>query len=411
MISTTNLRLPITSRAPINSRRGRHAFIRRIRLFVAAVLLAGLLAVTCAFALEPPSKPQYKPARIEIIVYADFPQDPKHWDTLAEFLVAKGITAVEERMDKLDVCRKHGLKVRLGGSEAFPHLARLKDDPAVLGYFLGDNSEPKHYAGFAQMLRKMEELDPNHPALYIQTSDYGKLPKFVEMTRPMTINNHHYHWFKKGHLHFFYLKESRDLAQKYGSTQMRTLSSGVTPVQLRQSLFCAVAYGVTDFHFWAPWLVGHKKEKDQLVLENGRLVPTITAQGEAISAASLDLKWIGPVIVKLRNEAVYHTEPMQPGTEKAPADYWVQPQGDSCLVSVFADDKKNRYLMPVNHAIDQPRELTLSFGKDVTGLEKMDRKTGEWKEVKLDTGNDRRRIVLTLAPGDGEFLRALPIQK
>ena len=41
----------------------------------------------------------------------------------------------------------------------------------------------------------------------------------------------------------------------------------------------------------------------------------------------------------------------------------------------------------------------------------MDRKTGEWKEVKLDTGNDRRRTILTLAPGDGEFLRALPIQK
>lgn len=403
MNTTASLCLPMT---------GRRDSTGRTRKFLVVALFAGVLAGGSTLAQKnPPPKPQYKPTRIEIIVYADFPQDPKHWDTLAEFLVAKGITAVEERMDKLDVCRKHGLKVRLGGSEAFPHLARLKDDPAVLGYFLGDNSEPKHYVGFAQMLRKMEEMDPNHPALYIQTSDYGRLPKFVEMTRPMTINSHHYHWFKKGHLHFFYLKESRDLAQKYGSTQMRTLSSGVTPVQLRQSLFCAVAYGVTDFHFWAPWLVGHKKEKEQPVLEDGKLVPTITPAGEAISAASLDLKWIGPVIVKLRNEAVYHTGPMPPGAEKAPTEYWVQPHGDSCLVSVFADNKKNRYLMPVNHAIDRPRELALSFGKDVTGLEKMDRKTGEWKEVKLDTGNDRRRIVLTLAPGDGEFLRALPIQK
>lgn len=402
MNTTANIRLPITSR---------HDFTGRTRKFLAAALLAGLLASGPAFAQDPPPKPKYKPTRIEIIVYADFPKDPKHWDTLAEFLVAKGITAVEERMDKLDVCRKHGLKVRLGGSEAFPHLAKLKDDPAVLGYFLGDNSEPKHYVGFAQMLRKMEEMDPNHPALYIQTSDYGRLPSFAAITKPMTINSHHYHWFKKGHLHFHYLKESRDLAQKYGSTQMRTLSSGVTPVQLRQSLFCAVAYGVTDFHFWAPWLVGFKKEKENPILEDGKIVPTITPQGEAISAASLDLKWIGPVIVKLRNEAVYHTEPMQPGTEKAPKDYWVQPQGDSCLVSVFGDDKKNRYLMPVNHAIDKPRELTLSFGKDVTGLEKMDRKTGEWKEVKLDTQDSGKTAVVTLAPGDGEFLRVLPFQK
>lgn len=395
---------------PISLGKSRRNFAGIYRKFLAVALIAGLFAGAAAFAQEPPPKPRYKPTRIEIIVYADFPQDPKHWDTLAEFLVSKGITAVEERMDKLDVCRKHGLKVRLGGSEAFPHLAKLKDDPAVLGYFLGDNSQPKHYVGFGQMLRKMEELDPNHPALYIQTSDYGKLPSFVEIARPMTIDSHHYHWFRHGNMHFFYLKQSRDLAQKYGSTQMRCLSSGVTPVQLRQSLFCAVAYGVTDFHFWAPWLVGFKKEKEQPVLEDGKLVPTITAQGEAISTAGLDLKWAGPIIVKLRNEAVYHTEPMQPGTEKAPGDYWVQPQGDSCLVSVFGDDKKNRYLMPVNHAIDKPRELTLSFSKDVTGLEKMDRKTGEWKEVKLDALDNGKKTVLTLPAGDFEFLRVLPIR-
>ena len=102
---------------------------------------------------------------------------------------------------------------------------------------------------------------------------------------------------------------------------------------------------------------------------------------------------------------------MQPGTEKAPKDYWVQPEGDSCLVSIFRDDKKNRFLMPVNHAIDKPRELNLLFGKDVTGLEKMDRKTGEWQGVKLDAQDNSSRGVLTLAPGDGEFLRVLPFQK
>lgn len=41
----------------------------------------------------------------------------------------------------------------------------------------------------------------------------------------------------------------------------------------------------------------------------------------------------------------------------------------------------------------------------------MDRQTGEWKEVKLDTQDSGKTTVLTLAPGDGGFLRVLPILK
>ena len=90
----------------------------------------------------------------------------------------------------------------------------------------------------------------------------------------------------------------------------------------------------------------------------------------------------------------------------------MQPQGDSCLVSIFRDDKKNRYLLPVNHAIDRPRELTLLFAKDVTGLERdgsQDRSVACHEAGR--SGRRQNEPSLTLAPGDGEFLRVLPFQK
>lgn len=51
--------------------------------------------------------------------------------------------------------------------------------------------------------------------------------------------------------------------------------------------------------------------------------------------------------------------------------------------------------MPVNHAIDRPRELTMSVTNEIMGLERMDRKTGAWQAVKLDFRDNGRTTVLT----------------
>ena len=261
------------------------------------------------------------------------------------------------------------------------------------------------------MLRKFEESDPNHPGLYIQTSDYGRLSSYVEITKPMTIDTHHYHWFRQGAKHFLYLKDLRP------RPQVRLVADAPPVLQRHPGATSPVAvlyrcrlWG-DRFPFLDPRLVGYKKEKEEPVLEDGKLVPTILAQGEAISAAALDLKKIGPILVKLRHEAVYHTETTLSGTEKVPKDHWVQLEGDSCLVSIFRDEKKGRYLMPVNHAIDKARDLTLTFANEVMGLEKMDRKTGTWTAMKLEPGDDGRRVAFsTRVLGDGQSLRVTPVK-
>jgi hypothetical protein len=165
---------------------------------------------------------------------------------------------------------------------------------------------------------------------------------------------------------------------------------------------------VQAFHFWPPWFVTCKMDKDRnAVLEDGKPVFGLSDAAKTVSEIALELKALGPVLLKLQNQAVYHTDKTLPiGADKAPADLWFQPEGETFLVSVFHDEKKNRYLMPVNHGVDKARELTLRFQEKVT-VELLDRKTGQWRALAFEKGAGSRLLKLTLAPGDGELLRVV----
>jgi hypothetical protein len=194
----------------------------------------------------------------------------------------------------------------------------------------------------------------------------------------------------------------RDLSVKHDIPQMRCLGSNNPPEKIRQSMYVAMAYGVQAFHFWPPWFVSCKMDKDRnAVLEDGKPVFGLSDQAKTVSAVALELKALGPALLKLKNLAVYHTDRTLPiGAEKAPADLWFQPEGETFLVSIFHDEAKNRYLMPVNHAVDKARDLTLRF-QEAVSLELLDRKTAQWRPLPLHEG----AIRLTLAPGDGELIR------
>lgn len=377
-----------------------------------AVLLV-LLACVVGLAQTPgePAKdakrPKYRFPEIMVIVYADFPNQPEHQLALGQYTASKGFNCVEAELDKLEVCRKAGLKVRLGSID-FNNLLRaapkLKDDPAVLGYFVSDRRTSKAFPGFAKIARDFEAADPNHPTLFINRAEYNQFPEFVDVVKPMVLDYYHYHWYHKNHpeRYYHYLRMFRDLSVKHDIPQMRCLGSNNPPEKIRQSMYVSLAYGIQAFHFWPPWFVTCKMDKDRnAVLEDGKPVFGLSDQAKTVSEVSLELKTIGPVLLKLKNHAVYHTDKTLPmGAEKAPADLWFQPEGESFLVSVFHDEQKNRYLMPVNHAVDKARELTIRF-REAVSLELMDRKTAKWRPLEVQQGNLR----LTLAPGDGELIR------
>lgn len=383
----------------------------RDNIGVMSLLFSCVLGVTTASAqdkVDPPTKrPKYRYPEIMVIVYADFPNQPEHQLALAKYTLNKGFNCVEAEMNMLDVCRKAGLKVRLGSTNIGSMLQaapKLRDDPAVFGYFISDRRTRGAFPGFAGIARAFEAADPNHPALFINRAEFNQFQEFTDVVKPMVLDYYHYHWYSKNHpeRYYLYLRMFRDLSVKHDIPQMRCLGSNNPPEKLRQSMYVSLAYGVQAIHFWPPWFVSCKMDKERnVVLEDGKPVFGLSAEAKTVSAVALELKAIGPVLLKLKNQAVYHTDKTLPiGAEKAPADNWFQPEGESFLVSVFHDEQKNRYLMPVNHGVDKARELTLRFTEPVE-LEMMERRTAKWRPLQLE----KRTVRLTLAPGDGELIR------
>ena len=91
-------------------------------------------------AKEAPVKIRYRPPEIMLVTSVDWPAEEKHRETMAKFLVEKGINCVEAATDVLDVCRRNGLYVRVGARNGdLGSLLKeiedlnLKDDPAVFG--------------------------------------------------------------------------------------------------------------------------------------------------------------------------------------------------------------------------------------------------------------------------------------
>lgn len=379
------------------------------QIFLGATLSLLVLAGFVRAQEKAPWKNKYKFPAIMVIVYADFPKQPEHQEAMARYTLSKNFNCIECPLEWFDSCKKAGLMARLGDidvNKLLKEAPKFKDDPAVFGYFVSDRRTRTAFPGFAKIARDFEEADPNHPTLFINRAEYNQFPEFVDVVKPMVLDYYHYHWYPKNHpeRYFLYLKMFRDLSVKHDIPQMRCLGSNNPPEKLRQSMYVPLAYGVQAFHFWPPWFVQCKLDKDRnAVLEDGKPVFNLSEQAVTISQVAGELKAIGPTLLKLRSQAVYHTDPLPIGGEKAPAEAWVRPEGDSCLVGLFQDEAKNRYLMPVNHAVDKARELTLKFTPDVAGLEMMDRRTAKWTVLKLESGQAR----LTLAPGDGELIRVV----
>lgn len=379
-----------------------------------AAVVAALIMGAPPLAAQPADqKPRYKFPAIMVIVYADFPNDPAHQEAMARYTLSKNFNCVEAPLNWLEPCRKAGLMVRLGDidvNKLLKEAPKLKDDPAVFGYFVSDRRTRTAFPGFARTAREFEKADPNHPTLFINRAEYNQFPEFVDVVKPMVLDYYHYHWYPKNHpeRYFHYLKMFRDLSVKHDIPQMRCIGSNNPPEKLRQSMYVPLAYGVQAFHFWVPWFVQCKMDKDRnAVLENGKPVFGLSEQAQTISMIAGEFKVIGPTLLKLRSEAIYHTEPQSIGTEKAPADAWVRPEGNSCLVGLFRDAKNDRYLLAVNHAVDKARVLSLVFSPDVAGLELLDRKTGKWRDIPIEKNLRQGSASLELAPGDGELLRVI----
>ena len=373
---------------------------------------ARLMAADAGPAASPWKMPEF------MISFWGGPKD----DASAEAVVLSGFNTVMCKSEKLDLCRRHGLKALL--FDATPELAaKLREEKAVWGYCLQDEPSNERFPVLAESAAAFRRADPKHP-VYINLGWKACPRTFVETIRPQVLSYDEYWWWWKGD-YFPMLEEYRSVAQSVGIPLVCWVEANAGPdsemgpakirlsdnlAKLRYSVYCPLAYGVQGIQ----WFV------DRLIFNGNRLTPA----GEDVAAINADLKRLGPILMRLRSLDVYHVAaPDVPkNTRRLPHHYWVQTATSDTILGTFKDAEDRDFLMVVNRKVDKEQPAVLRFGRPVTAVERLEKRTGNWVGLPLVNAEQfdkreewakllalRRRgrlaVELTLSPGDGELLR------
>ena len=381
--------------------------IIRLLVIVLGAAFASGTAICGEASPAPKVKVRYRMPSIVMAAHADWPKDPKFRDAMAKFVVAHGFNVVEGGVEVLDVCRENGLMVQLGGDQATLNIApKLRDDPAVFGYFVSDRRRRDSFPTFAKIARIFEKADPNHPTIFINRAAWNEFGDFAKEVKPMLLDFYHYHAMPRRHAdrYYLYLLMFRGLGEEHGIPVMRCTSSSSPPAVLRQTIYTSLAYGVKGFHFWTPWIFAHEKDKEgNAVLKDGKLSMYVTLPH--LTDIAKEVRKMSPVLADCRSVAMYHTDPLPISGAKAPGEAWCQPSGSQILLGVLQDEKGGDFLLVTNRHPGMKQEATLSFDKTVRAVEQMDKKTGKWNPFPLAAGGERRTGKLNLVAGDGELLK------
>jgi len=384
---------------------------RPLYAIVAAILCCSIIA-RAGLSQESkkenaPAKVRYRMPAIMMQAHVEWPKDPKLMNEMAQFIVASGFNSCEGGVENLDVCRAHGIKVVLPSDDATYKLApKLKDDAAVFGYFVSDRKKSAAFPGFAATASKWEQVDPNHPTIFINYAVWNEFTRFNAEVKPMLLNFYHYHWDSRRYpdRYFIFLTMFRELGLKHGIPVMQCVASNDGAPRVRQTIFTSLAYGVQGFQFWPPWIFNYAHDgKGNATLKDGKLAPHVTIP--YLPDIARDVRTLAPELIRLRSVAVFHADPLPPSGVKTKEDYWFRLAGNEVMVGEFEGEAKAKFLMPVNRDAGKAREAVLTFGVEVKGVEVMRRPSGKWESIPLTSTNGGRTATLKLEPGDGQLLR------
>ncbi|NCG28015.1 MAG: hypothetical protein GWP42_10795, partial [Verrucomicrobiales bacterium] len=114
-----------------------------------------------------------------------------------------------------------------------------------------------------------------------------------------------------------------------------------------------------------------------------------------------------PSLTDARSLAVYHTDPLPTSTVKAPADYWVRPEGEHIVMGVFEGSKGEQFIVLGNRDIGSHREVILNFTDKVKSIQYMNKKDRKWVEGRLINDRGKSIFKLKLSQGDAELIKVV----
>jgi len=315
-----------------------------------------------------------------------------------------GFNTVMAKSDVLDLCAKFDLRAIV--MDATPEMAaKLKGHAGVWGWYVQDEPKAEEFAKVGERVAALRAVDAEHPG-YVNLMAWMDLDQYMTTVKPMFLSYDLYQWWWGTGSYCRRLEAHRDAALKTGVPLICWVEANADPryewgkpgagylpdnlPKLRQSVSLAVAYGVQGIQWFTGGLVFDKTGKR-------------SQSGEDIAKINAELQALGPALLSLKSEAVWHTAPVPPYAKPVPGDCWVQSRYHNLTFGLFRDAAGRRHLVVVNRDLAHDRTVSLWFKPQVGGVSAMER--GSWRELALYAAGGANEVKLPLAAGDMALLR------
>lgn len=295
-------------------------------------------------------------------------------------------------------------------------VAQVRDHPAVFGYYLRDEPPAGMFPGLAKVAAVVKELHPGAwpyinlfptyavPA-QLEVPDYQTyLDTFVETCKPTILSYDHYAFMEDGSFseaYFTNLEIMRKTAIKHdlpfwniiqglGALHFRV----PTHDDLRFQVFTSLAYGARGIAWFQYRVANVGNFRGSAVDQFGTETPT----WPRLRNVNLQIEKLGPTLLKLKSDRVYHCgETVPPGCSGPDANSLVKAIAGPMLVGEFTHEDGTRYVMIVNKSLTGSHYCAPQFREPVSKVEWISNFTGEPTAF---TGE-----MCWLAPGQGALLK------
>lgn len=173
------------------------------------------------------------------------------------------------------------------------------------------------------------------------------------------------------------------------------------PEEIRWQVYQNLAYGAKGIQYFLYWSL----PSDNPETLQGGIVDTHgnkTRHYDTVKDINAELMKIGPILLTLTSQGVYHTGrlPSDLSVNNEPA--WLnRASGDDVVIGTFISIDGSTYIMVVNRSFSKNAFVELSIESEFSKVLEVSKDTGESKEAALENRSGSKVLRISLEKGDG----------
>lgn len=340
-------------------------------------------------------------------------------------------------IETLDFAEKHGIKVMLEHGLLHPETAysaaklkqldelvdKVKNHPALGAYYVYDEPQEKHFQPVGAIVNRIRMRDPNHLSFVNMLPIYGVpgkrgidpartylnfLCQYIETVKPDLLSYDYYTFFQKDGKpydladYFVNISIIREAARRANIPFLNIIQASTflsdfrqpTEAELRWQVYTTLAYGgrgISYFLYWGP--ASYKG-----IYRDGKPVMEMLAP---IIQLNKELKALGPELLQLKSNAIFHTNPLPAGGAPIPNSCPIQIQSTEEVVLGMFDSPTGQSFMLVNRNYHRKTSLKFTVNR-LSKIERFDKNDASWKPLQADSSGC---FNIDLEAGDGKLFR------